>query len=129
MNENGSNRSQQRMREHLQLLTSQYRDVCCDMSKLWEDVNDGLDLDRLFEETDTTFSYFGLQLKNVSYALQSVSRALEERAEKLKNSSPFELEKSMHTGKGNRKLFGFDNIRLRSSEPANQKDSLIFTCI
>ena len=101
MNENGSNRSQQRMREHLELLTSRYRDVCCDMSKLCEDVNDGLDVDRLFEEPDkTTFSYFGLQLKNVSYALQSLSRTLEERAEKFKNSSPFELEKSMHTGKG-----------------------------
>ena len=34
MSENGSKRSQERMRDHVQLITSQYRDVCCDMSAM-----------------------------------------------------------------------------------------------
>ena len=99
MSENGSDPSLERMRDHLRLITTRYRDICFDMAALDEDVHDALDLDRLFEETDSvTFSYFGLQLKNVSFALKSLAATLESRAQSLKNSSPFQMEKSMHTG-------------------------------
>jgi len=70
-----------------------------------------LDLDRLFrtgdfEQQETeTFSYFGLQLKNVSFALKSVAATLEGRAESLKKSTPFEMEKSMHIGENDVKIF------------------------
>ena len=104
MSENGSDPSLERMRDHLMLTTSRYRDLCFDMAALDEDVHDALDLDRLFrtgeydEQEIVTFSYFGLQLKNVSFALKSVAASLEQRAESLKKSSKFQMEKSMHTG-------------------------------
>jgi len=107
MSENDTDPSVERMRDHLGLITTRYRDICFDMAALEEDVHDALDLDRLFRtddfegtETETTFSYFGLQLKNVSFALNSLAATLERRAESLKNSSPFQIEESMHTGKG-----------------------------
>ena len=105
MSENDSDPSLEQMRDHLRLITSRYRDLCFDMAAVDEDVHDALDLDRLFrngeyEELETTsFSYFGLQLKNVSFALKSVAASLELRAESLKKSSAFQMEKSMHTGK------------------------------
>ena len=104
MSENGSDPSLERMRDHLMLITSRYRDLCFDMADLDEDVHDALDLDRLFrtgeyeEQETTSFSYFGLQLKNVSFALKSVAASLQNRAESLKESSTFQMEKSMHTG-------------------------------
>ena len=60
-----------------------------------------LDLDRLFrtgdfEQQETeTFSYFGLQLKASYFG----------RAESLKKSTPFEMEKSMHIGENDVKIF------------------------
>ena len=105
MSENATDRSLERMRDHLDLITSQYENLCYDMADLEEDVNDSLDLDRLFrngdfdqQETEVTFSHFGLQLKNVSFALKSVAATLERRAESLKKSTSFDIEKSMHTG-------------------------------
>ena len=105
MSENATDRSLERMRDHLDLITSRYQDICKDMADLEEDVNDSVDLDRLFrngdfdqQETEVTFSYFGLQLKNVSLALKSVAATLEHRTESLKKSTSFEMEKSMHTG-------------------------------
>ena len=105
MSEYGSNLSQERMREHLSLTSSRYRDICHDMEALGEYVQDSLDLDRLlgteeneFGEIEATFSYFGLQLKNVSFALNSVASALKRRSDSLKKSSIFEMEKSMHLG-------------------------------
>ena len=105
MSENATDRSLERMRDHLDLITSRYENICYDMADLGEDVNDSLDLDRLFrngdfdqQETEVTFSHFGLQLKNVSFALKSVAATLERRAESLKKSTPFDIEKSMHTG-------------------------------
>ena len=108
MSENGLDPSLERMRDHLMLITSRYEDLCYDMADLDEDVHDALDLDRLFRTGDSpgeyeeqeivTFSYFGLQLKNVSFALKSVAASLEQRAESLKKSSTFQMEKSMHTG-------------------------------
>ena len=68
-------------------------------------MHDALDLDRLlgteendWQEIEPTFSYFGLQLKNVSFALTSFAKTLECRADSLKGASPFELERSIHTG-------------------------------
>ena len=99
MSDHGSDPAVERMRDHLGLITTRYRDICFDMAALEEDVHDALDLDRLFtDSTETTFSYFGLQLKNVSFALKSLAATLERRAESLKNSSPFQMEKSMNTG-------------------------------
>ena len=111
MSENETNRSLERMRDHVELITSRYEEVCQDMADLGEDVHDSLDLDRLFrtgdfEQQETeTFSYFGLQLKNVSFALKSVAATLEGRAESLKKSTPFEMEKSMHIGENDIKIF------------------------
>ena len=104
MSGNASDPSLERMRDHLMLTTSRYRDLCFDMADLDEDVHDALDLDRLFgteeydQEPEPSFAYFGLQLKNVSFALKSVAASLQNRAESLKKSSAFEMEKSMHTG-------------------------------
>ena len=111
MSGNKTDRSLERMRDHLGLITTRYEHVCQDMADLGEDVDDSLDLDRLFrtgdfEQQETeTFSYFGLQLKNVSFALKSVAATLERRAESLKKSTPFEMEKSMHIGKNDIKIF------------------------
>ena len=112
MSENDSVRSMELMRDHLKSITSRYQDICIDMSDLEEDVNGAVDLDRLLrigdfdeQEIDPTFSYFGLQLKNVSFALKSVAATLKNRAESLKKSSLFPLEKSMHTGESILELF------------------------
>ena len=40
MSENETNRSLERMRDHVELITSRYEEVCQDMADLGEDVHD-----------------------------------------------------------------------------------------
>ena len=94
-----------RMREHLATITGRYVEICQGTFETCDDVVEDLELDELmrtgeYERVPITpnFGYFGLQCKNLGYAMKSVSQQMHYQAEALKNATPFEMEPSMHTG-------------------------------
>ena len=94
-----------RMRDHLGTITGRYVEICQETAETCCGVEEDLELDELmrtgeYEGVPITpnFGYFGLQCKNLAYAMKSVSQQMHYQAEDLKNATPFEMEPSMHTG-------------------------------
>ena len=94
-----------RMRDHLATITERYEEICQGTFETCDGVVEDLELDELmrtgeYEGVPITpnFGYFGLQCKNLGYAMKSVSQQMHYQAEDLKNATPFEMEPSMHTG-------------------------------
>ena len=90
-----------RMRDHLTTLTGRYVEICQGTQSVEEDY----ELDELMRTGEyegvpipPNYEYFGLQLKNIGYAMKSVAQQMQFHAESLKNATPFEMEPSMHTG-------------------------------
>ena len=95
-----------RMRDHLATITGRYVEICQGTAETCDSVEEDLELDELMRTGDyegvpltPNFGYFGLQCKNLGYAMKSVSQQMHYHAEALKNATPFEMEPSMHTGK------------------------------
>ena len=95
-----------RMRDHLATITGRYVEICQGTAETCDSVEEDLQLDELMRTGDyegvpltPNFGYFGLQCKNLGYAMKSVSQQMHYHAEELKNATPFEMEPSMHTGK------------------------------
>ena len=95
-----------RMRDHLETITRRYVIICQGTFETCDGVEEDLELDRLmrtgeYEGVPITpnFGYFGLQCKNLGYAMKSVSQQMHLNAKVLKNAKPFEMEPSMHIGK------------------------------
>ena len=94
-----------RMRDHLATITGRYVEICQETFETCDGVEEDFELDRLMREGEyegvpitPNFGYFGIQCKNLGYAMKSVSQQMHYQAEDLKNATPFEMEPSMHTG-------------------------------
>ena len=101
-----------RMGEHLSKLTGLYVEVCRGSGETGDFVEEDLELDQLmrmgeYEDVPITpnYEYFGLQLKNIGFAMKTVAQRLENQAEAYKKATPFEMEPSLHTGETNQKIF------------------------
>ena len=100
-----------RMRDHLGTITRRYVEICQWAAETCDSVDEDLELDQLmrtgeYEGVPITpnFGYFGLQCKNLGYAMKSVSQQMHYHAEALQNATSFEMEPSMHTGRDQTKF-------------------------
>ena len=97
--------SMARMRDHLSTLTGRYVEICQGTAETCDSVEEDYELDELMRTGEyegvpiqPNYGYFGLQCKNIGFAMKSVAQQMQFHAESLMNATPFEMEPSMHTG-------------------------------
>ena len=98
-----------RMLEHIEIISNRYRRMCQELSDLGYEVHEGYRLDELLFDPNRkpTQEIFGIQMKNICIAMQIFSLQLNDLSTELKQSTLFDMEPSMHTGKNIIKTYFF----------------------